>query len=94
MNRVNSRSDFGRDDNTMNIVVAIIIIIIIIIIAVRLFILECIVGQLQFSLTKFMRCERPSILIVNNKFTHARWVNSERQRQWLSRLDIRVRSRH
>jgi len=93
MNRVNSRSDFGRDDNTMNIVVAIIIIIIIIT-AVRLFILECIVGQLQFSLTKFMRCERASILIVNNNFTHARWVNSERQRQWLSRLDIRVRSRH
>jgi len=68
MNRMNSRSDFGRDDNTMNIVVAIIIIIIII--AVRLFTLECIVGQLQFSLTKFMRCERASILIVNTIISH------------------------
>jgi len=32
MNRVNSRNDFGHDDNTINIVTAIIIIIIIIII--------------------------------------------------------------
>ena len=32
MNRVNSRSDFGHDDSTINIVMAIIIIIIIIII--------------------------------------------------------------
>jgi len=31
-NRVNSRNDFGRDDSTINIVMAIIIIIIIIII--------------------------------------------------------------
>jgi len=31
MNRVNSRSDFGHDDSTINIVVVIIIIIIIII---------------------------------------------------------------
>jgi len=31
MNRVNSRNDFGRDDSTINIVMAIIIIIIIII---------------------------------------------------------------
>jgi len=30
MNRVNSRNDFGHDDNTINIVMAIIIIIIII----------------------------------------------------------------
>jgi len=30
MNRVNSRNDFGRDDSTINIVMAIIIIIIII----------------------------------------------------------------
>jgi len=34
MNRVNSRNDFGHDDNTINIVMAIIIIIIIIIINV------------------------------------------------------------
>ena len=36
MNRVNSRSDFGHDDSTINIVIAIIIIIIIIIIGLFL----------------------------------------------------------
>jgi len=33
MNRVNSRNDFGHDDNTINIVVVIVIAIIIIIVA-------------------------------------------------------------